>query len=120
MTRLSSILLLALGLLAAIGVFVLKHQVQGLEEELTGVNAKIEQHRENLLVLKAEWAHLNQPARLEELARRHLELQPLQPNQVVRLEDVPFRTAAHIPEALPDSLPSDRLGPTLASAGANP
>lgn len=120
MSRLSTLLLLALGLLAAVGVFVLKHEVQGLESELAHVNAQIVQHQETLQVLRAEWSHQNQPARLEDLARRHLDLQPLTPEQVVRLEDLPFRTVAMIPGVFPDSLPSDRLGPTLASAGANP
>jgi hypothetical protein len=43
---------------------------------------------ESLRVLRAEWSYLNQPERLEKLARQYLELTPLQGRQFARLSDL--------------------------------
>ena len=42
-------------------------------------------------VLKAEWSYLNQPARLEDLGRRLLNLEPVKATQTISIEDIPFR-----------------------------
>lgn len=118
MSRLSFMLLLALALIAAVGTFVLKHEVQKLEAKLGDVHARIVSDQEALHVLRAEWSYLNQPERLKDLARRHLDLLPLAPGQIVRLEDLPFRAVYPAAGILPDSSPSAAGGPTLASAGA--
>ena len=118
MTRLSLFFLIAVALIAAIGTFVLKHEVQKIESRLGLVHREIINHQEALQVLKAEWSHLNQPERLKELAHRHLALQPLAPGQIVRLEDLPFRAVYPATGILPDSSQSAAGGPTLASAGA--
>jgi len=118
MSRLSFFVLIAIALIAAIGTFVLKHEVQKLEARLSSVHRQIVNDQETLHVLKAEWSHLNQPERLKDLARRHLDLQPLAPGQIVRLEDLPFRAANPAAGILPDSSLPAAGGPTLASAGA--
>ncbi len=118
MSRLSFALLLLIALIAAIGVFVLKHQVQKLEAELASVHREIVTDQEALHVLKAEWSHLNQPERLKDLASRYLSLVPLAPGQIVRFEALPFRAADPAVGILPDSSQSLPGGPTLASAGA--
>jgi cell division protein FtsL len=118
MSRLSIALVLLIALIAAIGVFVLKHEVQKLESELARVHRAIVNDQEALHVLKAEWSHLNQPERLKDLASRYLSLAPLAPGQIVRFEALPFRAADPAVGILPDSSQSLPGGPTLASAGA--
>jgi cell division protein FtsL len=118
MSRLSFVLLLAIALIAAIGVFVLKHEVQKLEGELSQLHHQIVTDQEALHVLKAEWSHLNQPERLKELAQRHLGLEALEPGQIVSFEDLPYRTVDPAAGILPDSSLLSLGGPTLASAGA--
>lgn len=118
MSRLSFILVLFIALIAAIGVFVLKHEVQKLEAELAGVHRQIVVGQEELHVLKAEWSHLNQPERLKDLASRYLSLEPLAPGQIVGFEALPFRAADPAVGILPDSSQTLPGGPTLASAGA--
>ena len=44
-------------------------------------------------LLRAEWAHLNDPNRLSDLARRHLDLAPVAGVQVVRFDILPARPA---------------------------
>lgn len=68
---------------AVIGLFVIKHQVQVLEESLQAYNAEIISDQEAMQVLQAEWAYLNQPARLEALSTRLLGMEPPAPGQTL-------------------------------------
>jgi hypothetical protein len=61
---------------AVIGLFVIKHEVQVLEERLQAYNAEIISDQEAMQVLQAEWAYLNQPSRLEALSTRLLGMEP--------------------------------------------
>jgi cell division protein FtsL len=76
---------------AALGLFHVKYQVQRLEEELDLTHRSILHRQEAIHILKAEWSYLNHPARLSDLARRHLDLAPLDSNRLVRLDDLPRR-----------------------------
>ncbi len=71
-------------LAASLGVtlFVVKYQVQDLENELIQVNRDITEERQAIHVLKAEWSHLNEPARLRQLSERYLGLEPVTAKQV--------------------------------------
>lgn len=86
MIRPATVTWLALATLIVVGLFHVKHQVQTLEDEIGRVNRQIAGEREAIHVLKAEWGYINQPQRLESLSSRHLELQPLKPNQIVNLD----------------------------------
>jgi cell division protein FtsL len=72
-------------------LFHVKYKVQTLEDDLNRLNAEITKEQEQLHVLRAEWAYLNQPARLQELSARHLTLEPLDAGQIGLIEDIPFR-----------------------------
>jgi len=76
---------------AAVGLFQVKDDVQALEEELTRLNRQILRDRDAIHVLRAEWSFLNDPARLTELSRRHLELAPVAAEQITDLDAVPER-----------------------------
>lgn len=118
MSRLSFFVVLLIAGIAAIGVFVLKHEVQKLEQQLARVHRQTIAQQEALHVLRAEWSHLNQPERLRDLAHRHLALEPLAPGQIVSFEALPYRTPDPADGMLPDSSHPVPGGPTLASAGA--
>ena len=66
----------------SVSLFYLKHEVTNLEDELDLLNRSIVSDREAVHVLKAEWSHLNNLNRLEDLAKRHLEMQPTDPRQI--------------------------------------
>lgn len=82
---------LALALIAAAGLYILKDQVQRREGELRGLQTAIAAEEAALNRLRAEWAMLNQPSRIARLATAHLELQPAHPSQIVAITDIPLR-----------------------------
>lgn len=92
-----SLTLAALALLVATasGLYLVEHEVQGLERRLQRLNAELLASQQAIQVLKAEWSYLNQPDRLQELATRYAErlrLAPLDPTQVVTgFAELPLR-----------------------------
>ncbi|WP_207458302.1 hypothetical protein [Azospirillum sp. SYSU D00513] len=113
-----------LGLTAAAGVvlFETSYEVQELEEQLASMNRKIVAEQEAIQILKAEWSFLNDPTRLESLARQHLALRPTEGRQFVALDSVPMRPVT-MPDALPAPAPlpnAPRVAPVMPPmAGVN-
>ena len=87
---------------AALGLFHVKYQVQRLEAELDLAQESILHRQESIHILKAEWSYLNRPARLSDLAKRHLGLAPLDSNRLVRLEALPRRSESSTDSAVLD------------------
>ena len=80
-----------LAITAGTGLFLLKYEVRAMEEKLVQIKQQTLQNLETVHVLKAEWSHLNQPQRLEDLGRRLLSLEPLLAHQAVSVADIPMR-----------------------------
>lgn len=79
-----SVLLLALGAI----LFQVKYTVLDLENAHRRLRRQIEQEYEKIHILKAEWAYLNDPARLQSLAKKHLKLAPISGAQLVAYADL--------------------------------
>ena len=88
MIRPTMILITLLASSLGLTLFVVKYQVQDLESVLVGYNNKIIEDQEAIHVLKAEWSHLNQPSRLRKLAKRHLGMDLVQPEQVGTAQEI--------------------------------
>jgi len=73
----------------AVALFVLKYEVQGLEDELATQQSEIDSHKQTIYVLEAEWTYLNEPARIRRLGMEHLQLAPVPPSRIVPLEALP-------------------------------
>jgi hypothetical protein len=99
MIRLGTLLWIGLVALAGFGLFQLKYRVQGQEQELAHLFRQIQNDRDQIQVLRAEWAHLNDPHRLADLARRYLDLAPVAGVQLVRLDALPPRPTPMVEEA---------------------
>ena len=65
-----------------IGLYNLKAQVEDQEKELARIQRAIEDERDSIQVLRAEWSYLNHPERLRRLAMAKLELQPVAARQM--------------------------------------
>ncbi len=82
---------LVVGGLLAVFVFAVKYEVQDLEAEFSALNRGIEHERQSIHVLLAEWSHLNEPARIRKLARKHLGLEGMSVSQMGDLSQIPMR-----------------------------
>ncbi|MBI0433957.1 hypothetical protein [Roseomonas sp. KE0001] len=75
-----------------------------LDRELRDVSRRIEAARERSQVLRAEWALLNQPERLRQVAQKHLALDTMTPSQFVRMTELERRLPVAVAFAGPVSL----------------
>ncbi len=64
-------------------IFYVKYQVLEIEDSLLGVQREIYRAQESLHLLRAEWAFLNEPQRLQKLSASHLNLQSPKAVQLV-------------------------------------
>ncbi len=106
MTRVAGVLFLLTAVSAALFLFHIKQEVRELEEELGIVHSDILRHQEAIRVLRTEWSYLNQPARIAELAERHLDMQLLTARQYVGFFEIPYRAAADAASAPSPAAPS--------------
>ena len=111
MIRPSTIVWTRLGAASGYAMFQVKYEVAQLDDELARVNRQIGNGREAIRVLNAEWSYLNQPSRLNELAKRHLNLGPIQTPQIGRLDTLPRRSPTPPAAAVAAGAPS--LTPAL-------
>jgi hypothetical protein len=86
--RQSTLLWAVLGIAVVIGLFVVKHRVQDLEDRLHALNAEIITDRDAIQVMQAEWSYLNQPARLEALSKRLLGMEAPLADQTVSMQEL--------------------------------
>ena len=65
-------------LLASIfGLFEIKYKVQSLTQDIHSVNQQIQKEKNEINLLKTEWAYLNTPERLSKIAREYLNMKPI-------------------------------------------
>ncbi len=76
---------IALTLLACciFGLFQVKFKVQNLDREMNELKQQLAHEKETIHVLKAEWAYLNQPERLQRLAEKFLDLNEIKHDQLM-------------------------------------
>lgn len=70
-----------IGVMAS-GLFHMKYAVQEREDQLANLNRELIASEKAVHVLNAEWSYLNRPERLAKLAAKHLNLQPMAPEQL--------------------------------------
>ena len=116
MTRIASLLLFLTAAGAALFLFHIKQEVRELEEELGIAHHEILRHREAIQVLRTEWSYLNRPARIAELAERHLGMHQLAAEQFVDFEEIPFRSVDANPATATLAVPTLAAAPAAAPA----
>ncbi|RIX98803.1 hypothetical protein D3218_16615 [Aureimonas flava] len=92
MLKTLDVLLVAIVLVAATWTFGQKYHAEALEHQVMLLDRKITQEHETMQLLEADWSLLNQPFRLEALARNFdsvLELRPVEPQQIVDPNQLP-------------------------------
>jgi cell division protein FtsL len=109
--RLLNILVIGALVLAASYVYKIKFDSTLQAESVAKLHGQLRKEREAIAVLRAEWAKLETPARVQELADRHLHLRRINPRQFDDFEHLPAR-----PLPLPPA--ADPIGAMLAPADA--
>jgi hypothetical protein len=92
---------------AGLYLYQVKHSVSMLDRELREAHRQTELVRERTQILRAEWALLNEPDRLRQVAQRHLALEPMAPTQFIREAEMERR----LPSARPFAGPPSLFGP---------
>ena len=77
--------------LAAAYVYRIKYDATLQAERLAKLRAEVLQERDRIAALRAEWEQLDDPQRIESLAKRFLQLQPIAPTQFDTLDRLPER-----------------------------
>jgi hypothetical protein len=85
--------LLVIGALVFAAAYVYRIKMDSTErtERVLRLRAQIREQRDAIAVLRAEWAKLDSPLRLQGLAERHLALKSLNANQYDSLKNLPDR-----------------------------
>lgn len=99
MIRALNLAMLALTVMICFGLYRVTHAAQEREADLKKIEAQISEEQRAIGVLKAEWTHLSQPSKMQAMATRYLDLQPMKATQIAYLNDIPMR-----PEATLDDL----------------
>ena len=70
----------ALAAISGAALLNVSQRVQHAEERLSAIKAEIAQEEDAVRLLRAEWAYLNRPGRLERMAQDFLDLLPPRPD----------------------------------------
>lgn len=101
--RRSNMLWLLLAGLCSAALYHTSQRVHDGRELLDALNRETAQEEESIRVLQAEWSYLNQPQRLETLAREHLKLVPMKGDRFAAIDDIALRA---VPAADKDEQPA--------------
>jgi hypothetical protein len=85
-------------IVAAAYVYDIKFEATMQAEKLSKLRAEIRRERDAVAALRAAWARLDSPGRIEDLAQRHLPLKPLDAFQIDNLAALPERKKPPQPE----------------------
>jgi cell division protein FtsL len=89
--RLIHFLVVGMLVFAAAYVYRIKMESTSRVERVQRLNAEIREQKDAIAVLRAEWAKLDAPLRLQGLAERHLGLKPVIAQQYDQLKNLPER-----------------------------
>lgn len=108
MMRWINLAFLGLVVATATWTYQVKHQTEAKLDEIREIEKKIALERETIELLKADWAYLSHPSRLETLVKRYdteLGLQVPDSNQIIQVDELPDQ---------PVFIPGDNIGDIIA------
>jgi hypothetical protein len=101
--RLLNFVVIGVLVLAAAYVYRIKFDSTVQAERLAKLRGELRRERDVLAALRAQWGELDNPARIETLAKRYLPLKPVAPTQ--------FDTLDHLPDHPPQFIRPDSPDP---------
>jgi cell division protein FtsL len=76
---------------SAIYAYSIKYETIWYAEQIAKINHRVNIEKSEISLLRAEWAQLTRPERIQSLAAKFLDLQPLDLARIVRANDLPDR-----------------------------
>jgi cell division protein FtsL len=103
MMRLLNICVIVGLIVAAVYVYKIKFESTRKAEQVARLRLDIRHEHDAIADLRAQWSKLDTPARIQELAQRHLTLRVIDSHQFDQLD--------HLPDRPPDLVPPDSPDP---------
>ena len=104
MLRLLHLVVIAGLVSAAVHVYKIKFDATVQAEKVATIRRDIRRERDAIALLRAEWARLDNPARIQALADRHLKLRPVEGTQFDDVGRLPMRPPQLVPPDAPDAI----------------
>ena len=104
MLRLLNLAVIATLVLAAAWVYEIKYSSTRQAEQVAKLRSEIRRERDAIAALRAEWAQLDNPDRIQILARRHLTLKPIETTQFDPLNSLPEKPVDIVPPGTADPI----------------
>ncbi len=101
--RLLNFILIGVLVLAAAYLYRIKFDATLQAERLAKIRGEVRHERDAIAALRAQWGQLDNPARIEALAKRYLQLNTIVPTQ--------FDTLDHLPDRPPQDTTADSGDP---------
>src|SRR5215510_14550442 len=102
--RIIHLLVIGALIFAAAYVYRIKMESAARTERVLRLRAEIREQLDAIAVLRAEWAKLDAPLRLQGLAERHLQLKPINAAQYDSLKNLPERPPSFVKPDDPDPI----------------
>jgi hypothetical protein len=113
--RFLHICVFALLVFAAACVYEIKFESTLRAERISKMRYDIRRERDAIAALRAEWATLENPARIQGLVRRHSPLGPMHPTQFDSLDRLPDK-----PPQIVQPLPEDAIASMIENPDSEP
>jgi hypothetical protein len=113
--RILNLIVVGVLILAAAYVYRIKFDSTVQAERLARIRGEVRRERDAIAGLRAKWGELDNPARIEALAKRFLPLKPIESTQYSSLDQLPER-----PPELVQPGSQDPIGAFLQDSDASP
>jgi hypothetical protein len=104
MMRILNICVIVALVLAAADVYKIKFEATRQAQRVAKLRMEIRREHDAIAALRAEWAKLDGPGRIQDLVRRHLALKPVEARQIESLDNLPIRPPDVVPPGEPDPI----------------
>jgi hypothetical protein len=115
--RIIHLMVIAFLVFAAAYVYRIKMESTVRTERVLRLHADIREQRDAIASLRAEWAKLDAPMRLQGLAERHTPLKPITAQQYDQLKNLPDRPPSFLQPGDPDPIRAmiDTIDPDIVT-----
>ena len=118
MMRILNICVIVVLVLAAADVYKIKFESTRQAQRVAKLRTEIRREHDAIGSLRAEWSKLDNPTRIQDLARRHLQLRPVEAHQLDRFDNLPERRPDLVPSGEPDPIGTVIANPELVDRSA--